>query len=264
MRKNNNKYFCLILIIIFFLLLLGWYIKYDKLYIESYFNKIYFIDSNDLFNILKEDNNKYFYTFNKYDLYARKINNINDYNNNIKISVADFNKEERDKIKKCIDSIDLILLKIDLEWFNGKKAYKIPWKIGCIKGKLYESGLPHTRNDIIIVSKDNVNNYSMKKLMKTFMHEKVHIYQKLFKDDVEKYIKINNFIKIKQRSKEDNIRANPDLDNWVYKDNKNNIYRAVYNTNPSSVEDIIYMPQNSQSFEHPFEKMAIYIENNYV
>ena len=100
--------------------------------------------------------------------------------------------------------------------------------------------------------------------MKTLMHEKVHIYQKIYKDHVEKYIKMNNFIKIKERSSSDNIRANPDLDNWIYKDSNNNIYQAIYNNKPSSVEDITYLPFNSQSYEHPFEKMAIFIENNYI
>ena len=70
----------------------------------------------------------------------------------------------------------------------------------------------------------------------------------------------NNFTKYKKRTNEDNIRANPDLDNWIYQDLKGDIYEAIYNNNPSSIEDITYKPINNQSYEHPYEKMAIEIE----
>ena len=56
-------------------------------------------------------------------------------------------------------------------------------------------------------------------------------------------------------------RANPDLDNWIYKDANNNIYKSYYNDMPSSIEDIKYYPVNNQRFEHPYEKMAIEIES---
>jgi len=256
--------FIIIIIIIIIYFIINYYLNNNKLSIENFNNNIYFLSSKELYNILKNDNDNYFKSFYNNDFYSRKIKNIDDYLINIQNSVSDLNNEEILKLTKCIENINLKLLNIDLLWFNGKQAYNIPWKIGCIKGKLYEHGLPHTRDDIIILSKDNINDYSMKKLMKTLMHEKVHIYQKIHKDDVEKYIKMNNFIKIKERSSSDNIRANPDLDNWIYKDANNNIYQAVYNNEPSSVEDITYLPINSQSYEHPFEKMAIFIENNYI
>ena len=52
-----------------------------------------------------------------------------------------------------------------------------------------------------------------------------------------------------------------DLDNWIYQDSSEKLYKAIYNNNPNSIEDIEYYPVNKQSYEHPFEKMAIYIEN---
>lgn len=261
----NNMYIIIgFIVTIFIYLFLSYYINYNKISIENFNNNIYFLDNNELFNILTSDNDNYFKSFLNNDFISRKINNINEYFINIKMSVTDFNDNEIKKIKSCIENINLKLLNIDLLWFNGKKAYEIPWKIGCIKGKLYENGLPHTRDDVIVLSKDHVNDYSIKKLMKTLMHEKVHVYQKIYKIDVEKYIKMNNFTKLKERSIQDNIRANPDLDNWVYRDSSNNVYRAIYNDNPSSIEDITYLPFNSQSYEHPFEKMAIYIETNFI
>lgn len=226
---------------------------------ENFNQNIIFLDSDLLFNILKRDEDNYYKSFYEIDYKVRNIKNIEEYINHIKKSAISFNDYEKNKIKKCINNADIFFENLNYEWIDGKKMNKIPWKIGLIEGKLYENGLPHTRSDIIIISKDSINSYSYKKLTNTLIHEKVHVYQKIYKDDVLKYL--NNFIKIKRRDINDNIRSNPDLDGWVYKDLDNNIYKAVYNKNPSSIEDITYYPINKQSYEHPYEKMAIFIEN---
>jgi hypothetical protein len=86
------------------------------------------------------------------------------------------------------------------------------------------------------------------------------LYQKIYHDDIQKYIRNNNFVKHKKRSSYDNIRANPDLDTWIYKDKNDNLYKAVYNNKAQTVEDITYFPIDNQSHEHPYEKMAIEME----
>ena len=224
-------------------------------------NNIYFIKKDTLYNILKSDKDNFYKTFYHLDFKTRNINNINEYINYIKISVYDPNKEEKDKIKKCITNANSRLEKLNFNWFDGNKAKELPWNIGCIKGKLYENGLPHTRETIIILSKKDINEYTESKLTNTLIHEKVHIYQKIYKNDVEKYLNEYNFSIVKKRDEYDNIRSNPDLNNIIYKDNNNNIYKAIYQNNPKSIEDIVYSPINNQSYEHPFEKMAIFIEN---
>ena len=168
---------------------------------------------------------------------------------------------KKKKIITCVKKADDILKDVNLEWFNGKNAINISWNFGCIQGKMYENGLPHTRNNIIIISSEDINNFSENKLINTLIHEKTHIYQKIYPLDIKKYIEKHKFTKFKIRDKNDNIRANPDLDNWIYKDLSNNIYQASYNKNPSSIEDINYFPINNQLYEHPYEKMAIEIEN---
>jgi hypothetical protein len=225
-------------------------------------NNIIFIDSNELTELLTNDNDNYYKTFYKNDLVSRKIQNIEEYINLIKLSTSNFTDSEKVKIEKCISKIYPIFKDLKLDWFDGSKANKIQWKIGCVKNKYYEHGLPHTRGDIIIISSEDVNKFSDEKLIKTFIHEKVHVYQKLYPTDTDIYIEHNKFIKYKLRDGKDNIRANPDLNNWIYKDNKDNIYCALYNENPSSVEDIQYLPINNQSYEHPYEKMAIEIEDS--
>ena len=96
--------------------------------------------------------------------------------------------------------------------------------------------------------------------MKTLVHEQVHIYQKMYPNELNYYLKKKNFKRLKKKTKYENIRANPDLDNYIYKDANNEIYRASYNENPKSIEDITYYPFNQQFYEHPNERMAIEFE----
>ena len=227
----------------------------------NYDSNIIFLDKNDLYNILINDNDNYYKSFYSKDFYVRKIKNIEEYLDYIKKSISSINSIEKNKITKCINNANKKLKYINKSWFNGEKCIKLPWKIGMVTGKLYENGLPHTRDDIIIISKEDINLYTEKKLTKTLIHEKIHIYQKMYPNDINIYLNINNLKKYKKKTENDNIRANPDLDSWIYIDNNNNVYKAVYNKNPQSVEDIEYFPYNSQSSEHPFEKMAIEIEN---
>lgn len=251
--------FLIIFIIISFLYIINNYLK-KRMINEDYKENIIFLDSNSLYKILINDNDDYYKSFFTLDFKTRNIRNIKEYFDLIKLSVDNFDNDDIKKIEKCIGNSNIYFKKINLEWFNGENANKILWKIGCVKGKLYENGLPHTRSDTIILSKENIKEYTEKKLTDTLIHEKVHLYQKIYKNDMIFYLKQNKFTKFKKRSENDNIRSNPDLDGWIYKDSEKNIYQAKYNENPKSIEDIKYMPMNNQSCEHPYEKMAIFIE----
>ena len=142
-----------LIIIINIIIIILYYINYKLSFKENFTQNIFFLNKNDLLNILQNDDDNYYKTFFKNDLYARKISNINDYINLIKLSTSEYNSNEKNKIISCIEESKHIFNKINFEWFDGKKANTIPWKLGCIDGKLYENGLPHTRNDIIIISK---------------------------------------------------------------------------------------------------------------
>ena len=246
------------MIIIYILLLILLILFLQQKSVDS----IHFLDKEQLFDLLKNDNDNYYKTFSKNDYKTRNINNINEYINLIKESTTDFTHLEKDKLIRCIEKVNIYFDNIKYEWFDGNKANAILWKIGCVKGKLYENGLPHTRIDTIILSKEHLNTYD-NKLIKLLIHEKIHVYQKMYPNDVQLYIKLNGFIPIKKRDMNDNIRANPDLNNWIYKDKEFNIYKAEYKKDPKTIRDVIYYPSDSQLYEHPYETMAITIENLY-
>ena len=253
-----------IFIVLFFVILLFYFVN-KNLSSNEYFDNqtnVYFLNKNDLSNILIKDDDNYYKTFFNYDLYARHIKSIDEYDVHIKDSVVNLTEKQKNKLIKCCNMVDEKLKNINFDGFDGVKASNIMWKIGAIKGKSYENGLPHTRKYVIVLPIEKINLKTTKQLCELLCHEKVHIYQKKYKDDIEKYLKKNDISILKIREEKDMVRANPDLDNYIYKNNNNIIYSAKYNsTKPTSIVDIEYNNDGTQSSEHPFEKMAIDIEN---
>lgn len=243
-----------ILIIIFINVIIIYNIYYNKInydYFEN--NNILFLKKKELYDLLIYDDG-YFKSFSKYDLIARNIKNINEYHKIIHISVINIKKKYESILINAIEQADIKCLQINNEWCNGLKLKQIPWKIGCIINNKYEFGLPHTRQDVIIINITNLKDISY--LINTLIHEKMHIYQKLYPQDIEKYLQFNNFVKICKRNKHNLIRANPDLDNWIYKNNNNELLLGKYkNEKPKDITDVYFNPVNNYRYEHPFEKM---------
>jgi len=257
----------MVLLLLIILLMLFIIIEKCLVSIEKYTNhEIIFYKKENLCNILKKDEDQYVNSLFTTDLKVRNVKNKEEYLEKIDQSIINPTNDVINIIKNCILKINQRLeyyLKNNgnfYEYINISKFKNIQWKIGFMGNKEYENGLPHTRNDIILLNKNKILLNTQDKIIKTLLHEKVHVYQKLYPEDVKLYLKNKKFIKLKKMTKYDNIRANPDLDDYIYQDKYFNTYKAVYNNNPTSIEDITYFPQNSQFYEHPFERMAIEFE----
>ncbi len=220
-------------------------------------SNIKILKKEELQEILINDYDNYYNTFNKLDLQARKVKSIEEYKNLIINSPITINENLENIIINHIKKIDKIFNNYKTIGFNGKKANNIKWIIGIVDGKDYENGFPHTRNNIIIISKNLIN----ENLISTLIHEKIHIYQKIYKNEINKYLKFNNFKKIENNF--GNTRANPDTDNNIYS-KSNQIFMTIYNNNPKNINDVIHYPINHSKYEHPFEFMAYNIENNII
>ena len=136
---------------------------------------------------------------------------------------------------------------------------KYRWKFALINN-VYEDGNPHTREDIIFLS-PKIINYSDDTLIEILIHESIHIYQRYNKNEINNYLLLNNYSISRKRETEPLIRANPDLDEYIYKD-KNDI-EMIYKyscKNPININDLI---KSSNNNEHPFEVMAYEISNKY-
>jgi hypothetical protein len=225
-------------------------------------NPITFVSSEELYQQLISNHDKFYDTLYDYDWKARKVSSLDQYQDYIRQSVSPFTEAEMAKLRICAKQCDDFLLTVNMPGFDNIKASNIPWKFGKVQGRLYEYGLPHTRHhDLIVLSdvenlKDDVNT-----LTRTLIHEKIHLYQK--QNNVDNYLEINHFEKYKRREYNDMIRANPDLDGWIYRNRiSGKIYKCEYKSN--NPENIIDVKNTDQLEEHPFEKMAVNISQKFL
>lgn len=239
----------LIFLLLIFVLLV--FLLFFNLYKNSF--KIVFLTKDVTLKNLLSDEDGHFSRFNSFDLLARNSISISDYKEKIKKTVSDFTNNHKNIIIKCIEKINNILIpQIDECWIDKSKLKNIPWKIGIINSKIYEEGLPHTRNDVIILPKSIIN--TSKQFIDTLLHEKLHVYQKLYPNDFNKYLDKNRFIKYKKYIDTDiPYRSNPDTDEWIYMID-NNIYISEYIKRPKKILDVKYKPINNSLHEHPREK----------
>ena len=247
----KNISFNLIMILLIFLIIIL------LIYINTQSN-IIILSKKELQNILLSDSDNYYKSFTDLDLKARNVESIDEYKNLIINSPININNNLKQIIINHINRIDKLFNNYNTIGFNGNKANSIKWIIGIVNNNKYENGFPHTRNNIIIIPKKLIN----KKLISTLIHEKIHIYQKIYPDDINKYLKFNNFTNFCNKPCGNfNIRSNPDTDNKIYS-KSNKLFLSIYNKNPKHINDVIYYPINKSKYEHPFEFMAYNIENH--
>jgi hypothetical protein len=215
-----------------------------------------FLNKNELASFLMNDKDNYYKSFNEKDLIVRKVSNIDEYKGKIRNSTSDFSLSQKEKITFCVEKLNKMLVSVKEPWFDGKKAMSTVWKFGSINGSDYENGLPHTRSDVIILPQTALDNYPYQELTKLILHEKIHVYQKMYPNDIENYIQHNNYYKFKKRAEVIDSRANPDLNEWIYNDSNNKTFVAIYSSNPTNISDVQFYPNNNNNEEHPFEKMA--------
>ena len=250
---------------------------------------IYFMSYKETSDFLTNDNDRYVRNFSELDLHARNVKTHIEYISNIEDTAISFTEEEKRLLIKCANNADKYFktetykeLKYG-KHINGDDIANIKWIFANTYTnhfnnviKEYEEGLPHTRENIIFVSK-NVLKYDELNLTNTLIHEKIHIYQRYNSKLFDKIIREMGLLEldIKSFKYAKYIRSNPDTTNKIYYDNSNinnskdgiiesdnnNVMVYLYrNDNPNGINDVI---QNNYSKEHPYEKIAYEIAENF-
>lgn len=211
-------------------------------------NAVHFLSKQDSQEFIMNDIDNYIKNMTKYDLYARKVKDGNEYINKIVYGCLDFTEEQKEKLKRCIIRAE--------KFFNN--GYN--WNLSQID-YVYEEGFPHTRGTIMFLS-PSIINYNDDELTKTLIHESIHIYQRFNKKEVNEYLKkygIQISRKKGTQEKDKLIRANPDLDEYIYIDkNGNELFYKYKSSMPTSINDVIPTVN-----EHPYEIMAYKIAEDY-
>lgn len=245
-------------------------------------DNIHFMSYKETSEFLVNDKDRYVSNFSELDLHARNVKTHIEYISNIEDTAISFSDEEKELLIKCSNNADKYFktetykeLKYG-KHINGNDIADIKWIFACTYTnhfnnviKEYEEGLPHTRENIIFVSK-NVLKYDELNLTNTLIHEKIHIYQRYNSKLFDKIIREMGLLELDKKSFKyaKYIRSNPDTNSKIYYDSdsiinndKDGIMVYLYrNENPNGINDVI---QNNYSKEHPYEKIAYEIAENF-
>lgn len=249
-----------------------------------------FIDADTTAKFLLHDDDKYVQGMSKSDLEARKVVCQEAYRLQAYYAAQTFNDEQKALLTKATQEADRFFASYNgqvtargyggiptaigiIGYFDAERARQLPWKLMFV-GNNYEDGLPHTRGEYIFIS-PAVLSQSYIDLVETLIHEKIHIYQRRYlrektylsyeKIDVyltEYMVSKLGFTKVKKRSEAVcDIRANPDVDEWIYRSPKTNqdMFLCYRSSRPTSIGDTIGDVHN----EHPFEWIAYEISKRY-
>lgn len=203
------------------------------------------------------DNAYFFRRMNEMDLKARGASSIGEYIQTYKNSVVPFTPQEKEKLLELTRKADEVL--------SGYKIGDIPWRFAKLSNNI-EYGYPHTLADTIFLSSIPS--------VQTLIHEKVHVYQRLYPIETSRLIQDVWGFRTKEKLENiENARNNPDNDSFLY--GKEGYFVAqVYSSAAlhDSLPQIIYadkiepatpqklgMPSSVKQIEHPFEMMACLI-----
>ena len=264
---------------------------------------IYFMTYKDTANFLAKDNDRYVRNLSELDLHARKVKTHVEYLNNIDDTTISFTDDEKELLVKCANNADKYLSKETFselkygKYLNGNNIANIKWIFANTYTNYYndvikenEQGLPHTRENIILLSK-NVLKYDELNLTNTLIHEKIHIYQRYNPDIFDKIIKDMGLKELDKKSFKyaKYIRSNPDTNNKLYYYAKNNNNMDIFNKminadgdsgdikikdydddkvmvclyrndKPNGISDV---KQKKFAEEHPYEKIAYEVAENF-
>lgn len=231
----------------------------DNEYFSQPDTNIIFLTQDQAIEFISSDPDGYVSRFNQLDYKARNINSPQDYTNLFVNNVIKPSSRQIALIENAIDQGYKLIAHIDSDdkiWLDIDKFINLPWKFIIIDSDLtqIDFGLSHTRYNTIVLHSDIIANTSY--FINTLIHEQLHVYQKVYPEDFEKYLIASNFTRhIKYTDTSILYRSNPDTDEWIYKCGGEDIYYSEYILpNPKSICDVRYWPINAYEYEHPREK----------
>lgn len=212
----------------------------------SYFNHC-IIDKNELSKIV--DSSEFFLDLSPTDLYARDSRSKEEYKKKYVKSYKNFTYHQRYVLNNLLKDINIILKKYPL--LNA-----IPYKFVKVT-KIIENGYPHTLHDVIILT-DNFFTLPYYKKISILIHEKIHVYQRLYTYKcIELICDLWNYMPVNFSKNYTLSRSNPDLNGIIYKRN-NMITLQIYNSiEPQSLTDskLINLDTNNNILDkkiHPY------------
>ena len=224
--------------------------------------KIEFLEKEDTARFLYHDKDRYITSMSHLDLHARHVKFHSSYLKIAKDAALSFSEEQKDLLEKCIQNAEYYLKYIAKHpLLNNTYFHNFYWKIAYVDST-YENGLPHTRKDIIFLSTKTMEQ-SPKNITITLIHEAIHIYQRFRKTEFQELLLKHKYEIWRLREGYPRIRANPDLDEYIYIHPSGKVMVSIYNSNkPTSISDVI--SPYEYAYEHPNEEIAHEVADAYL
>ena len=220
--------------------------------------------------VITETAMPYFTSLNRFDLYTRNAATPSEYLEKYLNSFVEFTTAQKSILWDLFRKADLHLRK------KFPLLHAIPWRVAKINRDV-ENGYPHTHGDIILLS-DTFFQKSKQYQVKTLIHEKVHVLQRLYPLWAKRIISQWGFITYDKDSFDMHnaipLRNNPDL-SGLYGTEKGIMAQVFASLPPTSLADSfaaiidnetwevhyvthaeLGIPSYVHQLEHPYEIMA--------
>ena len=197
----------------------------------------------------------FFQRMSPYDLYARQCKSGQEYLERYRNSLKEFTVEE----KKVITSA---IAKADTLFKPYPRISGLQWRFVKLGAGL-EAGMPHTIGGLIVINETEFERTDDRDLLRTLVHEKIHIYQKHYPEETrtlihdcwgfEPTLMTNSF-----------VRNNPDADKKIYRFGEEYVAAIYREKDPVNVKDVDMSVEPSKfnytadtkNVSHPYEIMA--------
>ena len=240
-------------------------ILFVYLYNSFYSNPPLFLKKKVAEEFFNDDPDFYFRNLTDIELKSMKYppgeEGINMYIKDSIDCLDEWNNDEKDILRKHCKKADQFLKNVSMEHFPNRLVANIKWRLVKVYGNKYEGAHPHTRMDMIFIPEDILKNEN--ELTRYLVHEKCHVFSRLYPAHMAVWIKENGF-KIYKRLDEYPLRRNnPDVDGWVYIDPQGRETVALFTSiNPDRFEDVIYPGGfDRHETEHPNETLAYLLDS---
>lgn len=206
-------------------------------YICKFVNKAYMASIIDV--------SPFFTRMNKYDLIVRRVQSEDEYKVKYLNSIRNFTCKQKKKLCELVYDANVVLERY-------KNINTIEWKFAKLANGI-ENNWPHTLGDTIMLH-DVFFEDTRDNMIRTLIHEKLHLYQRVFTNYTN--ILVSLYLGYKYHGDMtviDNIMNNPDLDGKLYTVKGQLLYRGYDRPYPSSLH-------NTKLYEVTQSKSANMIE----
>ena len=160
--------------VIFAILLIIFLIFYTK-------KDVQFLSRNDLRTFIINDQDGYIRSMNTKDLRERKCKSHDEYKMLYVSGIIEFEPNQKLRLEEYARQATHFLKNVRSPYIDNYHIINTPWKFARFR-KTLENGYPHTRGDVIFLPDDNLDRPDIK-IIRTLVHEKIHIYQRLHKEN---------------------------------------------------------------------------------